>query len=158
MSINNKTTRKITLFTTRATKMEQLLSILLCWTLDWRSVSFTSERLWIFNFQVSWKKVIQGTCCQFEKLFFLGRATIYFAWPEPLPWAFFADKHGWLTRLDELDLGDLEQLCGDLDEPCWCLCLVPVVAILNNFVFPGCWRRRSFFAGRWQQVEHRLCQ
>lgn len=74
----------------------------------------------VVDFQVSWKKVVQGSCCQFEKPFFLGRASVYFAGPEPLPWAFFADERGRLTRLDEFDLGDLERPFGDLDEPLRC--------------------------------------
>ena len=72
----------------------------------------------VVDFQVPWKKVLQGSCCQFEKPFFLGRTTVYFAGPEPLPWAFFADERGRLTRLDGFELGDLERLCGDFDEPC----------------------------------------
>ena len=69
----------------------------------------------VLNFQVLWKKVVQGSCCQFEKLFFLGGESVYFAGPEPLPWAFFANKRGRLTCLHEFDLCDLEQPFDDLD-------------------------------------------
>lgn len=95
----------------------------------------------VVDFRVSWKKVVQGSCCQFEKPFFLGRASVYLAGPEPLPWAFFADERGRLTRLDEFDLGDLERLCGDLDEP-WrrgfCCCR------LERLCLPGLSEKETF--------------
>jgi len=46
----------------------------------------------VVDFQVSWKKVVQGSCWQFKKLFFIGRASVYFAGLEPLLWVSFAGR------------------------------------------------------------------
>ena len=61
------------------------------------------------DFRVSREPVVQGSFSHFEEPFFMSGAPVYFTGPEPLPFAFFDDERGLVTRLVELERGDLDR-------------------------------------------------
>ena len=78
------------------------------------------------DIRVSREPVVQGSFRHFKEPFFMRGASVYFAGPEPLPLAFFADERGLATRLAELDH-------GDFDLPCFCDCCFRFVCSLARF-------------------------